>query len=124
MVLVDTSVWISHLNKGNSSLAELLSGGMVACHPFIIGELACGRLQNREEIISRMQKLFRVEEASHEEILQFIESHDLMGLGIGLIDVHLLASALLTGISLWTYDKKLQTAAGKLRISYVQEQRG
>ena len=121
MVLVDTSVWISHLNKGNSSLAELLSGGMVACHPFIIGELACGRLKNRGEIIILMRTLSRVQEANHEEILQFIETHQLMGMGIGLIDVHLLASALLTRIVLWTYDKKLQTAAAKLAISYVPE---
>ena len=121
MVLVDTSVWISHFNKRNGSLVELLSNGMVACHPFIISELACGRIKNREEIISLMQTLTKAREATHEEILQFIETNDLMGLGIGLIDVHLLASALLTGISLWTYDKKLQTAAGKLRIAYVQE---
>ena len=121
MVLVDTSVWISHFNKRNSFLAELLSNGMVACHPFIIGELACGRLKNREEIILLMRTLSRVQEVSHEEILQFIEAHQLMGVGIGLIDVHLLASALLTRILLWTYDKKLQTAAGKLAISYVPE---
>jgi len=121
MVLIDTSVWISHFKKRNSSLVEILSNGMAACHPFIIGELACGRLNNREEIISLMQKLFQAEEASHEELLQFIETHDLMGMGIGLIDVHLLASTLLTGISLWTYDKKLQTAAGKLGVFYVQE---
>lgn len=124
MILVDTSVWISHLNKGNSSLADLLTAGLVACHPFIIGELACGRLENREEIISLMLTLSRVEEAGPEEILQFIDTHELMGMGIGLIDVHLLASALLTRISLWTYDKKLQTAAEKLKVSYAPKDRG
>ena len=118
MVLVDTSVWIAHFNKRNSSLVELLSNGLVACHPFIIGELACGRLKNREEIISLMQALSTVREVTHEEILRFIEARKLMGMGIGLIDVHLLASTLLTGIMLWTYDRKLQTAARKLGIAY------
>ncbi len=121
MVLVDTSVWISHFNKGNSSLADLLSGGMIACHPFVIGELACGRLKNRKEILSLLWTLFRVQEASHEEVFQFIETHGLMGTGIGLIDVHLLASALLTRVSLWTYDRKLRKAAEQLKISYAEE---
>ena len=118
MVLVDTSVWIAHFKKGNRRLVELLSNGEVACHPFIIGELACGRLKNREEILSLMQALSTVPVAEHEEILRFIEAHDLMGMGIGLVDVHLLASALLTGIPLWTYDRKLKTTAKKLGISY------
>jgi predicted nucleic acid-binding protein len=118
MVLVDTSVWIAHFKKGNRRLVELLSNGEVACHPFIIGELACGRLKNRAEILSLMQALSTVPMAEHEEILRFIEAHDLTGMGIGLVDVHLLASALLTGIPLWTYDRKLKTTAKKFGISY------
>ncbi len=119
MVLVDTSVWIAHFKKGNRRLAELLSNGEVACHPFIIGELACGKMKNRAEILSLMEALPDARMAENEEVLLFIEKHRLMGMGIGLVDVHLLASALLTGVPLWTYDRQLQAAAKKLGASFA-----
>lgn len=118
MVLVDTSIWIFHFKKGNPHLKELLLDEYVVCHPFIIGELACGRLKNRKEIISLLRALPQAQTAEDDEILQFIESKRLMGLGIGIVDVHLLASALLTKVSLWTADKRLYTAASKLNIIY------
>ena len=91
---------------------------MVISHPFIIGELACGHLKNRKEIISLLQTLPMAQIAETNEILQFIEQNQLFGTGIGLIDVHLLASALLTGAPLWTSDNKLNRAAAKLDILY------
>tara|TARA_B100000315_G_scaffold228943_1_gene238146 strand:+ start:10981 stop:11340 length:360 start_codon:yes stop_codon:yes gene_type:complete len=116
MVLVDTSIWISHFKEGNSHLKELLEDDSVVCHPFIIGELACGGLKNRKEIISLLKALPKVQTAESDEILQFIESKRLFGKGLGFVDVHLLASALLTKVLLWTADKPLQRAAAKLRI--------
>jgi hypothetical protein len=116
MVLVDSSVWVSHLRAGNSALEMLLNDGRVACHPFIIGELACGNLANRTEILSLLQSLPMAKQAEHEEVLQFIESNRLMGEGIGYVDVHLLASAVLTAIPFWTLDKKLRRVALKLGI--------
>ncbi|MGR3301890.1 MAG: PIN domain-containing protein [Candidatus Scalindua sp.] len=116
MVLVDTSIWISHFIKGNTHLKELLNDESVACHPFIIGELACGGLKNRKEILSLLKALPQVQTAESDEILQFIDSKRLFGTGLGLVDVHLLASALLTKMLLWTADKSLQTAADKLNI--------
>ncbi len=118
MVLVDTSVWIFHFRKESSHLKELLLEGEVICHPFIIGELACGNLRNRGEIISLLQTLSQARTAEDEEILEFIEYKKLMGAGIGLIDVHLLASSLLTDVLLWTEDRQLQKAAAKLKILY------
>ena len=118
MVLVDTSIWISHLRKGNANLEKLLNDGVVGCHPFIVGELACGNLKNRSEILSLLQSLPMTIKAEHEEVLQFIENNTMMGKGLGYIDVHLLASAVLTGISLWTLDKKLKTIAHELDIGY------
>ena len=120
MVLVDTSVWVSHFKKVDSLLVHLLVNGEVACHPFVIGELACGRIKNRNEILSLLKALPVVQVAEHGEILQFIEANGLMGMGIGLVDVHLLASALLNGAPLWTYDKKLRSAASKLKVFYKQ----
>ena len=118
MVLVDTSIWISHFRKNNSHLKKLLLDESVACHPFIIDELACGNIKNRKEIIPLLQALPQALIAENDEVLQFIEQKKIMGMGIGLIDVHLLASSLLTGIPLWTTDKRLSTTASKFNIIY------
>jgi predicted nucleic acid-binding protein len=118
MVLVDTSVWVSHLRDGNNELASLLNEGRVLCHPFIIGELACGNLHDRAMILSFLQWLPMSIEAEHEEVLFFIENNRLMGKGIGYVDAHLIASAVLTGIPLWTLDKKLAQVADDLQIKY------
>jgi len=118
MVLVDTSVWVSHLRDGNTELASLLNEGRVLCHPFIIGELACGNLKDRAIILSFLQWLPMSIEAEHEEVLFFIENNRLMGKGIGYIDAHLIASAVLTDIPIWTLDKKLAQIADSLQIKY------
>ena len=111
MILVDTSVWVEHLRSGTSGLETLLIDGQVVCHPFIIGELACGNLQNRTELLSLLQDLPMASRADDDEIIQFIEDHKLMGKGLGYVDIHLLMSALLTQIPLWTIDKRLHEAA-------------
>ena len=118
MVLVDTSVWISHFRNGSHKLARLLLEETVLCHPFIIGELACGHLKNRHEILSLLNTLPQGPIADQAEVLQFIENKGLMGRGIGLIDVHLLACALLTKSSLWTEDTNLQKTARHLSVIY------
>jgi hypothetical protein len=117
VVLVDTSVWVAHLRHGDIGLEGLLHGGRVVCHPFIVGELACGNLKNRSEIISHLQRLTEAIQARHEEAMQFIENYSLMGKGLGYIDMHLLASARLTGVTLWTLDKRLKDAAIKLELA-------
>lgn len=118
MLLVDTSVWVSHFRTGNDHLKQLLTDGEVATHPFVIGELACGNLKNRGEILTLLQFLPESKIASQKELLQFIEANSLMGIGIGFIDAHLLASALLSSLKIWSIDKKLDAAALKLDISY------
>jgi predicted nucleic acid-binding protein len=108
MILVDTSVWINHLREGNKLLCEHLDRGDVACHPLIIGELACGHLQRRKEILALLHALPTVERVADDEILFFIEKHRLFGRGLGLIDIHLLAACSITPAALWTLDGKLQ----------------
>ena len=115
-MLVDTSVWIDHFRKGSSRLAGLLGGGEVECHPFVVGELACGRLERRGVILDLFSDLPRVPVASHREALTFVELHELSGRGLGWIDVHLLASARLGGTSLWTLDRRLASAARELGV--------
>ncbi len=123
MVLVDTSVWVSHLRETNDDLVELLNDGEVICHPFIIGELACGNLRNRAGIIALLEALPTALVVDHEELLSFIEARKVMGKGLGYIDVHLLAAAILTGVPLWTLDKKLEQVAGELQCRYRQKTR-
>ncbi len=118
MILADTSIWIAHLRSGNARLEQLLNNGEVVCHPFIIGELACGNIRNRKEILSLLGTLPTVEQVDNEEILLFIEKKGLMGKGLGLIDAHLLVTALLSDVSLWTLDAKLKQEASLLGVAY------
>lgn len=120
MVLVDTSIWVSHLRTGATHLKSLLEQGEVACHPFIIGELACGTIKNRSTVLSLLRALPMAKMAEHDEVLAFIDRHALMGTGLGLIDVHLLAAALLSATPLWTADKALLAASLRLRVNYRQ----
>lgn len=118
MVLVDTSMWVRHLREGGQDLERLLNDGEVMCHPFIVGQLACGNLRNRHEVLSLLQLLPMATQAEHEEVLQFIEQNHLMGKGLGYIDVHLSAFAVLTGVPMLTHDKKLEEANEGLGIKY------
>jgi predicted nucleic acid-binding protein len=118
MVLVDTSIWVTHLRQGSRQLEKLLMDAEVMCHPFIIGELACGNLKNRNEIISLLQSLPMASTIEFDEFLFFIDRNLLMGRGIGFVDVHLLASAQLTGVPLWTADKRLKVAAVQLDLAF------
>jgi len=117
-VLVDTSVWVDHLRRGNARLAGYLENGEVESHPFVLGELACGNLGRRDEILSLLGALPRVVEADHDEALTLVDSRRLSGLGLGWVDVHLLASAMLGRTMLWTLDKALAAQARKLAVSF------
>ena len=115
MILVDSSIWIDHLRRADAELERLLALGLVLCHPFVVGELACGHLRQRTLFLGQLQALPMARPATHDEALAFVERHALAGRGIGWADVHLLSSALLAGpASLWTRDKRLAAAAAQL----------
>ena len=116
MILADTSVWVHHLRQGNHRLGALLSDGQVACHPFVIGELACGNLKNRSEVLLLLRRLPSAVPATHDEVLTLIEARRLMGRGLGWIDAHLLGAAVLQGFNLWTLDRRLALAANDLNV--------
>ena len=116
MILVDTSIWIDHLNSSNAELIKLLNSNRVCIHPFIIGELACGNISNRKEILSLLKALPRVEPALEEEVFSLIEKRNLYGIGLGLVDINLIASALIHDVKIWTFDKSLTKIAKKLNI--------
>jgi len=118
VILVDTSVWVDHLRRGNDRLATLLQQAQVLCHPFVVGELACGRLRRRLEVLDLLARLPAAPLPSHAEALAFIERRRLMGRGLGWVDVHLLASATLSGQPLWTLDRALSTAASSFGLAW------
>jgi predicted nucleic acid-binding protein len=115
-LLVDTSVWIDHFRRGNAFLARQLNESEVWCHPFVVGELACGRLEGRSEVLSLLSALPQAPLAGHDEVLAFVESNRLAGTGIGWIDAHLLAAARLAGLGLWTRDRTLVAVARELGL--------
>ena len=119
MVLVDTSVWIDHLRGNDPPLTSLLLQNCVLSHPFIRGELALGNLRQRDTILAALDNLPQAPLVFADEINYFIEKHLLYGLGIGLIDAHLLASVQLTGNArLWTRDKRLLSVARQLNLAF------
>lgn len=122
MMLVDTSVWIDHLRHGDAELATALRAGRVGVHPFVVGELACGNLRARSEVLGLLQALPPIAVATDKEVLFFMDEHALMGRGIGYVDVHLLASARLGGVLLWTRDKRLQAIATELGLAHAEMQ--
>ncbi len=117
MILVDTSVWIDHFRRGNRALALRLQEGAVFGHPFIVGELACGNLRQRNNILSLLSSLPQVPLADHREVLDFIDANRLMGSGLGWIDAHLLCSAKLANVGLWTLDTRLAKAARLVAVA-------
>jgi len=119
MILVDTSVWIDHLRQTNRQLVDLLNQGEVAIHPYIVGELACGNLRNRGEILRLLSALPEAPEVEHGEALRFVEAERLHGQGLGWVDINLLASSRLQGFGLWSLDKALAAAAARLGIAGV-----
>jgi predicted nucleic acid-binding protein len=118
MVLVDTSVWVDHFRRGHSGLIEHLEEGAVLCHPFVVGELACGNIKKRSEILNLLQALPEATVADQDEVLHLLQEWRLFGRGLGWVDAHLLASARLSHCSLWTLDKSLEKAASEINQAF------
>ncbi len=117
MTLVDTSVWVDHLRVADLRLAELLLDGQVLCHPFVVGELACGSLRRRAEILSLLSSLPALPVMASEEALEFIDAQGLMGKGLGWVDVHLLGAAFTARQRIWSKDRRLAEAARRLGLA-------
>lgn len=118
MILVDTSVWVDHLRKGDQVLGRLLFAGRVLAHPFIVGELSLGVLRQREAVLGALMDLPQATIATEEEVFRFIEANGLPGSGIGYVDAHLLAATRLTpGAAIWTRDKRLSEVAERLGLA-------
>lgn len=121
MILADTSIWGDHFRKTSRKLVGLLETEDVVIHPFVLGELACGNLANRKEIITLLHALPHVTKVDDDELLLFIEHHRLMARGIGLVDAHILASCRIDTCLLWTRDKRLHALASEMKIALSQQ---
>lgn len=111
MILVDTSVWIDHLRRGNELFADLLNQNRVATHALVLGELSLGNISMRDDFLALVRNLPMVKEATHAEVTAFIEANRMWGKGLGYFDVHILCSALIESVPLWTLDKRLAKTA-------------
>ena len=116
MILVDTSVWVDHLRGTEKGLVQLLVDGEVLTHPLVIEELACGSLARRDEFLELLDALPVAPVAGHYEVLDLIANEQLFATGLGAVDAHLIASARLAGVPLWSKDKKLSHAAARIGV--------
>jgi predicted nucleic acid-binding protein len=118
LILVDTSVWIDHFRVGVPALVAALETDQVMTHPFVIGELACGNLRNRERTLELLRALPAVSTASHDEVMFVVERRRLMARGIGYVDAHLVAAAsLMPPMRLWSHDRRLAATASLLGLA-------
>lgn len=120
MILVDTSVWIDHFRRSSPGLAALLGAKLVMTHPFVVGELACGSLRERDAVLGGLSTLPAAPVVAHADVLRFVARRGLAGRGIGWLDTHLLASATVAGrVALWTRDRRLKAAAVELGVAWT-----
>lgn len=121
LVLVDTSVWVDHLRRGEAALAALLEADRVLSHPFVLGELSLGRLRDPAAVLGALAELPQAVVATDAEVMAFIAAHGLAGSGIGYLDAHLLAATRLTrDARLWTRDRRLATVAERLGLAAME----
>lgn len=122
MVLVDTSVWIDHLHVGVPALVDVLERDEVGCHPLVIEELALGSIKRRDEMLDLLSNLAAFPVLTHHEVRHFVDTQQLWGRGLSVLDAHLLGSVrLVGGARLWTRDKRLLAASGAIGVPVFQE---
>ena len=119
-VLVDTSVWVDHFRKHNSTLELLMLQDDVLTHPMVIAEIACGTPPSpRLKTLEDLDTLRQVRQASVAEVRDLIERDSLFGMGCGFVDVTLIASTLITpNARLWTKDRRLLELAERYGVAY------
>ena len=119
-MLVDTSVWIDFFRGARRAarLGPLLEENEVVIHPWVVGELALGTLgRKRQEILVDLQRLPPAAVVPDREILELAEARRLHGRGIGWVDTHLLGSALVSGVPIWSFDRRLAEVASELGLA-------
>jgi predicted nucleic acid-binding protein len=120
MILIDTSVWADHFRRSNNVVTALLGAGRVLLHPFVVGELAMGNLNDWSMTVASLRALPALELANDDAFFAFVAEHRLMGTGLGFVDAHLLASvSRRPGTTLWCRDKRLNECADGLGLAHA-----
>ena len=117
-MLVDTSIWIDHFRRSHAALVDALERGDVECHDFVVGEVACGTLPRRDDVLRLMRALPRIAAVTHAEAMALVTERRLWGRGLGWVDVNLLAAVLVTRTRLWTTDRRLRKIAHELDVAW------
>ena len=117
MILIDTSVWVNHFRTRDAVLTNLLEEGLAGTHPFVIVELASGNLRDRAKTLDYFRALPQSPVASEQEVHRFLEAHRLWGLGLGWVDLHLLAAASLAGWRILTADRVMKVESVRLKLT-------
>ncbi|HYU09172.1 MAG TPA: PIN domain-containing protein [Gemmatimonadales bacterium] len=118
IILADTAVWIEHWRRRNDRVVQLLENKSLVVHPFVLGEIALGRISSRAAVLADLALLDSPTVAENSDVLGLIKRTPLWGRGIGWVDAHLLATAMLDHIQLWTLDQQLRTAAQELGVAF------
>jgi len=121
MVLVDTSAWIRFLaNRAPyaAGVDALLRRGEVSGHEFVYGELLIGDKGGRGTLLTMYERMHQAITVPHADVVAFVRDRALHGRGVGWIDIHLLASALVGRLKVWTADPRFQEVASELGVSY------
>lgn len=120
LVIADSSIWMDHINQGDSELVNLMKQRRVRLHPMIIAEIALGSIKQRAVMLEELNAFPQVDQSSHSEVMAMIEWMRLLGTGVGYVDAHLLAATRQLRIgALWTRDKKLRAQAERLGLAYT-----
>jgi len=118
-VLIDSSIWIEHFKKQNELIPDLITRNLIVTHPLIIAEIALGTPKNKKIILEIMKELNQTEQATTEEVLEFIEKENIAGQGCGATDIFLLTSAIITkNTAIWTLDKNLMKLTERFNVLY------
>ena len=117
MTLVDTACWIDHLHRPNDRLGQLLAWEQVLLHPFVFGEISCGQTHQRESTLRALRELDLAPVAEDKAVMELVETRQLFGVGLGFVDAHLLASAMIAECALMTRDRALLRAAERIGVS-------
>lgn len=116
MIIADTSVWINHFSRIDKDLVELMQKEVIVMHGLVLLELSCGNINDRNRILGDLKLIPSIEPISLAETSNFIEDYSLYGLGLGFVDMNILATCKKNNLYVYTHDLALKSQAQKLRL--------
>jgi predicted nucleic acid-binding protein len=119
MILVDTSIWIDHLARSDSILALMIAENRIVQHPFVTGEILVGNPHQRERLQGFLRDLPSIDPVDEGQFHDVLDRAELWGRGLGFVDVHLIAAALIAGDTrIWTRDRRMLDEIVRLDLAH------